>query len=125
MVMRTAVAMGFLVLSVSGFAPPAWSPTSRASLRLGASRAQKSPLQAAQSLGRRPHFVSVRCQSGKNDDERKPHKSVSVTGSGTRVCIIGGGFGGLYTAIQLAKLLPLQSEEYRAKVFSAGGPLLI
>lgn len=45
-----------------------------------------------------------------------PHKSESVTGAGTRVCIVGGGFGGLYTALQLARLQPLQSEKVRAKI---------
>ena len=38
------------------------------------------------------------------------------SGKGTRVCIVGGGFGGLYTALQLAQLLPLQSEGERAKI---------
>jgi cation diffusion facilitator CzcD-associated flavoprotein CzcO len=49
-------------------------------------------------------------------DSSTPHKSASVTGTGTRVCIVGGGFGGLYTALQLARLQPLQSEEDRAKI---------
>jgi len=38
------------------------------------------------------------------------------SGKGTRVCIVGGGFGGLYTALQLAQLLPLQPEGERAKI---------
>jgi NADH dehydrogenase FAD-containing subunit len=56
------------------------------------------------------------CLRSQADGEATPHKSASVTGRGTRVCIVGGGFGGLYTALQLAQLQPLQAEEDRAKI---------
>ena len=55
-------------------------------------------------------LLSLRCQGMTADN------SASKSSKGTRVCIIGGGFGGLNTAIQLARLLPLQSAEQRAKI---------
>ena len=39
---------------------------------------------------------------------------MAMDGQGSRVVIVGGGFGGLYTALNLAKLAPLQ-EEAKAK----------
>ena len=110
-----------LALTAHGFAPPAaWhgagtglgvplrtatAPARQPPVRAGVSR--RGTARALPSGG----LLSVRCQ---NDDGATPHKSASVTGKGTRVCIVGGGFGGLYTALQLARLLPLQSEEQRA-----------
>jgi NADH:ubiquinone reductase (non-electrogenic) len=112
-----------LALTAHGFAPPAaWhgagtglgvplrtatAPARPPPVRAGVSR--RGTARALPSGG----LLSVRCQ---NDDGATPHKSASVTGKGTRVCIVGGGFGGLYTALQLARLLPLQSEEQRATI---------
>lgn len=45
---------------------------------------------------------------------RTSHVNMAMDGQGSRVVIVGGGFGGLYTALNLAKLAPLQ-EEAKAK----------
>lgn len=76
-------------------------------LRPAASRATLSAARGA---------LTPQWTASVQSDSSTPHKSASVTGTGTRVCIVGGGFGGLYTALQLARLQPLQSEEDRAKI---------
>jgi NADPH-dependent 2,4-dienoyl-CoA reductase/sulfur reductase-like enzyme len=45
---------------------------------------------------------------------RTSRVNMAMNGQGSRVVIVGGGFGGLYTALNLAKLAPLQ-EEAKAK----------
>ena len=53
---------------------------------------------------------------GKDDSIQGPYMSESVPGKGKRVCIVGGGFGGLNTALQLATLQQLQPEQERARI---------
>jgi len=103
-----------LAISAHGFAPPASFVGAVAPLRASSALARE-PVFAVVGRTRRTasRLLGVRCQSG---DGATPHKSASVTGKGTRVCIVGGGFGGLYTAFQLARLLPLQAEGERATI---------
>ena len=105
-----------LAISAHGFAPHASFVGAGAGVPLRAAAAlSREPVFAGVDRTRRPasRLLGVRCQRG---DGATPHKSASVTGKGTRVCIVGGGFGGLYTALQLARLLPLQAEGERATI---------
>jgi len=108
------VTLSCLALAAHGFAPATPYAGVGSPLRWGAGGAVQSSLRATRTVqGAKRGMLGVRCQ---NDDSKTPHKSASVTGKGTRVCIVGGGFGGLYTAMQLAQLLPLQPEGERAKI---------
>jgi hypothetical protein len=47
--------------------------------------------------------------------DRRKHKcanklGITMADSSRKVCVLGGGFGGLYTALKLAQLSPLQSD---------------
>ena len=100
-----------LALSADGFVPPVRWATS-GPLRHRGARTHPSGQRPALSPGV-GCTLSARSQASDTDS---PHRPASGTGQGTRVCIVGGGFGGLYTALQLVQLLPLQGESERAKI---------
>jgi NADH:ubiquinone reductase (non-electrogenic) len=103
----------FHALPLSGFYAPALAPStlvarptlSKAGL-VGPTRANVgswSGVRTSKPAG----ALGLECQAA----GRSTGKS-----TGNRVCIVGGGFGGLFTAMKLANLAPLQPEGGKAEI---------